>query len=312
MDKKILVTGGAGFLGSHVCERLGFSKDISLNFVAPRSKEYDLRNSTDTQVLFSDFEPNVVIHLAATCGGIQANQRNPGRYFYDNMLMGMNIIEQSRLHNVDKFIFVSTVCSYPKHCKVPFMEYDIWKGYPEETNAPYGIAKKSLQVMLDAYNKEYGLKSITLIPANLYGPNDNFDEEKSHVIPALIKKIYSAKKNKENIIKVWGDGSATREFLYVKDAAEAIRLSIDIDYDSDYVNLGTGTDISIKDLVLLLCELMEYDGEIVWDYSKPNGQPKRQLAVHKVKSLLGWQSKTTLEQGLKETIGWYERHNPLY
>ena len=311
MNKKILVTGGSGFLGSHVCEKLNTSTGEVMSFVAPRSKEYDLRKNTDTQVLFSDFKPNVVIHLAATCGGIQANQRNPGKYFYDNMLMGMNIIEQSRLHNVDKFIFVSTVCAYPKHCKVPFMEYDIWKGYPEETNAPYGIAKKSLQVMLDAYNKEYGLKSITLIPANLYGPRDNFDDKKSHVIPALIKKIDDAQRNDEDKIKVWGDGSATREFLYVKDAAEAIRLAIDSECESDYVNLGTGIDIRIKDLVNLLCELMDYDGEIVWDYSKPNGQPKRQLSVHKAKSKLGWESKTTLEQGLKETIEWYRQHREV-
>lgn len=301
---RILVTGGNGFLGSHVCDMLKLSAPC-ITYASPSSKECDLTKNIDTEVLFYNLQPEVVIHLAAVCGGIGANQINPGKYFYDNILMGLNVIENSRKFNVKKLIFVSTVCSYPKYCQVPFREEDIWNGYPEETNAPYGVAKKSLQVMLKAYHEQYGLKSITLLPANLYGPRDNFNPKSSHVIPALINKIDHAISNNLDCIEVWGDGSATREFLYVKDAAESIISAINSDIDCDYFNIGTGDTISIKNLVKLLCKIMNYEGKIIWDTTKPNGQPKRQLNVNKANNLLNWKSKTNLTQGLKETVEWW-------
>ena len=304
MSSRILVTGGNGFLGSHVCDTLKLSEPC-ITYASPSSKECDLKKSIDTEVLFYDLQPDIVIHLAAVCGGIGANQINPGKYFYDNILMGLNVIENSRKFNVKKLIFVSTVCSYPKYCQVPFREEDIWNGYPEETNAPYGVAKKSLQVMLKAYYEQYGLKSITLLPANLYGPRDNFNPKSSHVIPALIKKIDHAIYNNLDHIEVWGDGSVTREFLYVKDAAESIISAINSDIDCDYFNIGTGDTISIKNLVELLCKIMNYEGKVIWDTTKPNGQPKRQLNVNKANNLLNWKSKTNLTQGLKETVEWW-------
>jgi len=297
---KILITGSSGFLGSAVLRQAD-----SLNLIAPRSKEYNLVDSKSCNSLF-DNNPDIdtVIHLAATCGGIQANQKNPGKYFYDNMSMGLNIIECCRKFNTKKLILVGTVCSYPKYCEVPFKEQDLWNGFPEETNAPYGIAKKSLYIMADAYNKEYGLDVSILIPSNLYGPNDHFEEDKSHVIPAIIKKVYSAKKHNQDLV-VWGDGSATRDFLYVDDAARAIIKSIGVNTGTQPINLGSNKEVSIKMLVEQTCDLMEYTGKIIWDTTKPNGQPRRLVDCSLAKSILGWKSRIDLNTGLKNTIKYY-------
>ncbi len=300
---KILVTGGAGFLGKHVVNKLnkaGYDK-----VRVARSKEYDLRVPSQAKSLVSIYAPDVVIHLAATVGGIGANMANPGLYFYDNMMMGLNIIEQSRLAGVQKFIQVGTVCSYPKYCEVPFKENDLWNGYPEETNAPYGIAKKALYVMLQSYRQQYGLNSTILVPSNLYGPYDNFNPDSSHVIPALINKISYAVKNNIDSVSCWGSGNATREFLYVGDAAEAIVKSVSVDTDGSPINLGCGQDISIRDLVQTICSVMGYRGSVVWDSSKPDGQPKRMLDVTRSKDQLNWEASTSLDDGLKETLRWY-------
>jgi len=301
---KIIVTGGHGFLGKAVCKRLEMCGYDMNHVVVPRSKEYDLTKQSQCEKLFSKHNPSTVIHLAATCGGIGANRQNPGVYFYNNMSMGINVIENCRKYNTNKIILVGTVCSYPKYCQTPFKEDDIWLGYPEETNAPYGIAKKSLYVMLDAYRQQYGLNSLVLIPTNLYGPNDNFDDNSSHVIPALIKKIHKCKLNNEKLT-VWGDGSATREFLYVEDAARAIVQGIDVD-SSNIINLGSGEEISILDLVYTICNIMKFDTSMIeWDTSKPNGQPKRMLDISRARQELKWQNQTTLMDGLSKTIEWY-------
>jgi len=297
---KILITGSSGFLGSAVLRQID-----SLNLITPSSKDYNLVDSKSCNSLF-DNNPDIdtVIHLAATCGGIQANQKNPGKYFYDNMSMGLNIIECCRKFNTKKLILVGTVCSYPKYCEVPFKEQDLWNGFPEETNAPYGIAKKSLYIMADAYNKEYGLDVSILIPSNLYGPNDHFEEDKSHVIPAIIKKVYSAKKHNQDLV-VWGDGSATRDFLYVDDAARAIIKSIGVNTGTQPINLGSNKEVSIKMLVEQVCDLIGYAGKIIWDTTKPNGQPRRLVDCSLAKSILGWQSITDLNTGIKNTIKYY-------
>lgn len=307
-DKRVTVTGGAGFLGSYVVKKL--QERGCRHIFVPRSKDYDLREKEAIVRMYEDSRPDIVIHLAAVVGGIGANQKYPGKFFYDNAIMGIQLIEEARLFEVEKFVCVGTVCAYPKYTPVPFKEEDLWNGYPEETNAPYGLAKKMLLVQLQAYRQEYGLNGIYLLPVNLYGPGDNFDLESSHVIPALIRKCVEAKKNGEGKIVVWGDGngSPTREFLYVEDAARAVLLATERYNKGEPVNLGAGFEISIKDLVELIAELTGFDGEIAWDTSKPDGQPRRRLDTSRAKEKFGFESKVALREGLKRTIEWYENH----
>lgn len=302
--KKIIITGGAGFLGKHLVNKLlkkGVHKD---NMLIPRSRDYDLRKEDNIKRMFYDFKADIVIHLAAKVGGIGFNRENPGSIFYDNIMMGTQLMEQARLNNVEKFVAIGTICAYPKFTPVPFKEDDLWSGYPEETNAPYGLAKKMMLVQSQAYREQYGFNSIFLLPVNLYGPRDNFNPESSHVIPALIKKVADAKKINKNIV-VWGDGSASREFFFVEDAAEAIILASEKYDSSEPVNLGKGFEITIKDLVNKICKLMNFNGEIIWDASKPNGQPRRCLDVSKAKKEFGFEAKIDFDVGLKKTIEWY-------
>lgn len=306
---KVLLTGGYGFLGRYVYEKL--IADGHSEIKRFRSKEHDLRDKAATLDLISSYKPDAVIHLAATVGGIGANMKNPGVYFYDNMIMGLNLIESSRIVGVDKFVQVGTVCSYPKYCAVPFREDDIWEGYPEETNAPYGVAKKALYVMLDAYKKQYNLNSTVIVPCNLYGPWDNFNPDSSHVIPALIKKVVEAKKYEDNSIECWGTGRATREFLYADDAADAIVKSLSVSTDTTPINVGTGSDITIYDLVIKIMKAVDYDCGVHWDASKPDGQPRRMLDISRAKNILGWKPKTNLDEGLKKTVEWYYDHQNL-
>jgi GDP-L-fucose synthase len=301
--KKILVTGGAGFLGKHVVARLisrGYKKVMVV-----RSREYDLTDMISVRKVYEDTDPDIVIHLAARVGGIGANMKNPGSYFYDNLMMGVQMIEQGRLSKIEKFVALGTICAYPKFTDVPFKEESLWNGYPEETNAPYGLAKKMLLVQSQAYRHQYGFNSIFLLPVNLYGPGDNFDPESSHVIPAIIKKVYEAREKGIKNIDVWGSGKATREFLYVEDAAEGIILAMEKYDKPGPVNLGAGFEISIKDLVELICRLMDYPGGIKWDLSKPDGQPRRCLDTTKALSEFGFKSRIGFETGLKNTIEWY-------
>lgn len=300
----ILVTGGSGFLGSFVMQELR-DKYPDSKIISIRSSQYNLISRSETQKMYEQNEPDVVIHLAATVGGIGANMINPGRFFYDNISMGLNIVDCARIYNINKVIFVSTVCAYPKFTPAPFLESSMWDGYPEETNAPYGIAKKAIMVMLQGYRSQYGLKSSVLVPTNLYGPNDHFDPKISHVIPALIKKFVDAKNNNENFVEVWGDGSATREFLYAGDAANGIVRSIDMVDDPEPINLGSGYEISIRDLAEKVRSFVGYGGDIVWNASKPNGQPRRVLNTDRAKELLGWVAQTRFDDGLKSTIDWY-------
>lgn len=302
-DKTIMVTGGAGFLGSHVVERL---RDAGCrNVLVPRSRQYDLRNPQTAMELIKETRPDLIIHLAAAVGGIEANRKNPGSFFYDNLTMGIHLMEAARIYDVKKFVACGTICSYPKFAPVPFREEDLWNGYPEETNAPYGLAKKMLLVQSQAYRQQYGFNSIFLLPVNLYGPRDNFDLETSHVIPALIRKCLEAKEQNKDHITVWGTGKATREFLYVEDAAEAILLAAE-HYDGDQpVNIGTGEEISIQSLAELIAELTGYTGEIRWDPQKPDGQPRRCLDVRKAKEYFGFEAKVSLKEGLRKTIEWY-------
>ncbi|MBT9133242.1 MAG: GDP-L-fucose synthase [Syntrophomonadaceae bacterium] len=302
-DKRITVTGGAGFLGSHVVEKLK-ERGCQSVFV-PRSKDYNLVDNAAVKRLYRDSKPDVVIHLAAVSGGIGANRENPGKFFYDNLMMGVQTMEQGRLFGLEKFVGIGTICAYPKFTPVPFKEDDLWSGYPEETNAPYGLAKKMLLVQSQAYRQQYGFNSIHLLPVNLYGPRDDFDPKSSHVIPALIKKVFDAKERGEWSIIVWGTGKATREFLYVEDAAEGIVLATEKYDKGDPVNLGAGFEISIKDLVGLICELSGFDGEIEWDTSKPDGQPRRCLDTSKAEEGFGFKAKTDFREGLKKTIEWY-------
>jgi GDP-L-fucose synthase len=295
---RVLVTGGSGFLGTHVVERLA---QTGVELTVPRSSDYDLRREGDAVRLFEDARPEIVYHLAALAGGIGANRAEPGRFWYENLLMGAYVLEQSRLAGVRKLITLGTICEYPKHTPVPFREEDLWNGYPEETNAPYGIAKKSHLVGGQAYREQYGLDVIHLLVVNLYGPRDNFDLDTSHVIPALIRKMEES----DDRIELWGDGSPTREFLYVEDAAEGIVLAGERYDDPQPVNLGSGQEISIRALAELVAELTGFEGEIVWDDSKPNGQPRRQLDVSKAEQRFGFRARTPLREGLERTVAWY-------
>ena len=302
-SKRILITGGAGFLGGNLVDalrRLGCK-----HLLVFRSSEYDLRNPAETARLFNDTRPQVVIHLAAVVGGIGANRASPGRFFYDNLMMGVEVIEQARLHKVEKVVAIGTVCAYPKFTPVPFREEDLWNGYPEETNAPYGIAKKMLLVQAQAYRQQYGLNSIYLLPVNLYGPGDSFDPEKSHVIPALIKKCFDAIHSGADHIDVWGTGAASREFLYVEDCARAIVLATQHYDKPEPINLGAGREISIRELVELIGELSGFRGEIRWDPNKPDGQPRRCLDVSKAEREFGFRAQTDFRAGLRKTIEWY-------
>jgi len=300
------VTGGAGFLGSFVVEKLKQQgcKDI---FV-PLIEDYNLVEMEDVKRMYRDARPDIVIHLAAKVGGIGANRANPGSFFYDNLMMGVQLIEQARLNNVEKFVTVGTICSYPKYTPVPFKEEDLWNGYPEETNAPYGIAKKVLLVQSQAYRQQYGFNAIYLLQLNLYGPRDNFDLETSHVIPALIRKCVDAVREGRDEIVVWGTGKASRGFLYVEDAAEGILLATERYNKPDPVNLGSDFEITIKDLVELIAKLTGFKGKIIWDTSKPDGQPRRRLDVSKAEREFGFRARTPFEEGLKKTIEWYKEH----
>lgn len=302
-DKCVVVTGGAGFLGSFVVEQL--QAKGCRQIVVPRSKDYDLVQMDAVQQLYRDAKPDVLIHLAARVGGIGANQANPGRFFYDNLMMGTQLIEVGRQRGLKKFVASGTICAYPKFAPIPFKEDDIWNGYPEETNAPYGLAKKMMLVQSQAYRQQYGFNSVVLFPVNLYGPRDNFDLETSHVIPALIRKCVAAQEAGQASITLWGDGTPSREFLYVEDAAEGILLATE-QYDGSLpVNLGTGEEISIRDLAALIAAEAGFVGQIQWDTSKPNGQPRRCLDVSRAKQLFGFQARHDLRDGLKKTVQWF-------
>ena len=295
---RVLVTGGGGFLGSHLVERL--RANGSEPFVA-RQADYDLTRADDTARLFDDAQPELVFHLAAEVGGIGANRANPGRYWYANLMMGAHVLEQARVHETGKVVTLGTICEYPKFTPVPFREDELWNGYPEETNAPYGVAKKAILVGAQTYREQYGLNAIHLLPVNLYGPRDNFNLDTSHVIPALIRKMHES----PDEVVLWGDGSPTREFFYVQDCVEGLMLAAERYDSAEPVNLGTGAEISIRELAELIAELSGFEGEIVWDTSMPNGQPRRQLDVSRAKELFGFEAKTSLRDGLERTIAWY-------
>jgi GDP-L-fucose synthase len=304
-NKRIILTGGSGFLGQVVFKLL---KDKGCQHIfIPRSKKYDLRNLSAIKRLYKEAKPEIIIHLAASVGGIGANRDNPGKFFYDNLMMGVQLIEEARHHGVQKFVTIGTICAYPKFTKVPFREEDLWNGYPEETNAPYGLAKKMLLVQSQAYQEQYNFNSIYLLPVNLYGPGDNFSPRSSHVIPALIKKCFDAKQKKESSITVWGTGKATREFLYVDDAANGIVMATEKYNKVDPVNIGAGFEISIIDLVALIVKLTNFQGTIIWDKTKPDGQPRRCLDTSRAKKEFGFRAKVNFETGLKKTIQWYKK-----
>jgi len=295
---RVLVTGGGGFLGSRLVERL---EADGHDVVAARRRDFDLTRESDVARLFAQAQPDRVFHLAAEVGGIGANRSNPGRYWYANLIMGAHVLEQSRLHDVAKLIVAGTVCAYPKHTPVPFREEELWNGYPEETNAPYGVAKKSVLVGAQAYREQYGLNAIFLLPANLYGPGDNFDRETSHVIAALIRKMVES----EVEVVLWGDGTPTRELLYVDDCAEGLAMAADRYDGAEPVNIGTGVEISIRDLAETIADLTGFRGEVVWDTSMPNGQPRRSLDATKAERLFGFRARTDFREGLERTIAWY-------
>ena len=306
---KVAVTGGTGFLGRYVVRKLkehGFD-----NLFVFSRRDYDLRKLGDVQRLFVDVQPEVIIHLAANVGGIGYNMKNPGTLFYENLIMGVQLMEEARKHGVKKFVAVGTVCAYPKYTPVPFKEEDLWNGYPEETNAPYGLAKKMLLVQAQAYRKQYGFNAIYLLPVNLYGPGDSFDPDRSHVIPALIKKFVDAVETKKEEVVVWGTGRASREFLYVEDAAEAIVLATERYNKEEPVNIGSGMEINIKDLVEIIAKETGFSGKVVWDTSKPDGQPRRCLNTSKAWQEFGFRAKTSFEDGLRETIRWYKEHRGI-
>ncbi len=305
-DKRVVVTGGAGFLGGFVLDILG--NHGCSNILVPKIEEYDLVTAEDIRRMYDDMNPDIVIHLAAVVGGIGANRDHPGEFFYKNLMMGIQLIEQGRLRGIDKFVAIGTVCAYPKFTPVPFKEDDLWNGYPEETNAPYGLAKKMLLVQSQAYRDEYGFDSIFLLPVNLYGPGDNFNPSSSHVIPALIKKCVEAIESGSDHIECWGTGSVSREFIYVADAAEGIVLATEHYSGSEAVNIGTGFEITIKELVENIVELTGFKGAIRWDTSKPDGQPRRCLDVSRAKEVFGFEAKTNFDDGLKATINWYIKH----
>lgn len=302
--KRVLVTGGGGFLGRHLVRRL--EERGAREVVAPRSSEYDLREKGDILLLLDDARPDVIVHAAAVVGGIGANREHPGSFFYDNAMMGIQLMEQARLAGVEKFVTIGTVCAYPKFTPVPFREAALWDGYPEETNAPYGLAKKMLLVQSQAYRQEYGFNAIYLIPVNLYGPGDNFDPASSHVIPALIRKCIEARRTGAPFIEIWGTGNASREFLYVEDAAEGIVRATEQYDDAAPVNLGTGQEITIRDLVTTIASLTGYAGELRFDPSMPDGQPRRALDVSRAAGAFGFRARTPLDEGLRATIAWYE------
>jgi len=302
-QKRLVVTGGSGFLGSAVVQKLrarGYKK-----ITIPRSSNYDLRDQEAIVRFYKDAEPQIVIHLAAVVGGIGANRANPARFFYDNAIMGIQMMEYARQFGVEKFVVLGTVCAYPKFASVPFKEEELWNGYPEETNAPYGLAKKMMLVQAQAYRLQYGFNAIYLLPVNLYGPRDNFDLESSHVIPALIRKCVEAKENNDEKIVLWGDGSPTREFLYVEDAAEGIVLATERYNGSEPVNLGTGEEISILSLAQMIAAEVGYSGSIIWDTTKPNGQPRRGLDVTRAKALFGFEAEYRLREGISKTVEWF-------
>lgn len=306
-SKRVCVTGGSGFLGSFLVDELR-SRGVSEIFV-PRRADYDLTTPDGVKRLFAHARPDVLFHLAAVVGGIGANKDNPGYFFYANAMMGIQVIEQARVHGVEKAIIAGTICAYPKFAPIPFREESLWDGYPEETNAPYGIAKKALLVQCQSYRQQYGMNAIYLLPVNLYGPRDNFDLSSSHVIPALIRKCLEAKERGDKQIVVWGDGTPTREFLYARDAARGLALAAERYDGEEPVNLGSGDEISIRDLVETIAELCEFEGEIVFDASKPNGQPRRKLDTSRALDYFGFASSTSLADGLRETINWY--HNSV-
>lgn len=302
--KRVVVTGGAGFLGTHLCANLG---DRGCKQVlVPRSLDYDLTKLPAIQRMYGDMRPDIVIHLAAKVGGIGANRAHPGEFFYTNLIMGAQLMEEARLRGTEKFVAIGTVCSYPKFTPVPFREEDLWNGYPEETNAPYGLAKKMLLVQAQAYRREYGFNAIFLLLVNLYGPGDNFDPETSHVIPALIRKCVEARDEGTDRMVVWGSGKASREFLYVEDAAEGIALATERYNKAEPVNLGAGFEVTIKDLVSVIARLTDFKGDIEWDATKPDGQPRRCLDTSRAEREFGFKARTPFKEGLKKTILWYE------
>lgn len=303
--KNVMVTGGSGFLGTYVVDELR-SRTSDRNIGVPRSREYDLRERANVRRAITDYDPDVIIHLAANVGGIGANEANPARQFYDNAIMGIELLDAARKSNVDKLTVIGTSCAYPEDATVPFSEDDLFAGYPEETTAPYAIAKRSLLTQSWAYRKQYGFNSIYLIPTNLYGPGDDFDLETAHVIPAIIRKCLEAQKERKNSITAWGTGKPTREFLYVEDAAEAIVRATEKYDDPEPVNIGTSQEISIRKLVANIKELTGFTGDVVWDTSKPDGQPRLKFDISRMEELIGWEASTSLQEGLERTVAWYE------
>jgi GDP-L-fucose synthase len=305
-DRRIVVTGGAGFLGSYVIE--GLKKRGCKNILVPKIEEYDLVQMDNIIRMYSEMKPDIVIHLAAVVGGIGANREHPGEFFYNNLMIGVQLIERGRLHNIEKFVAIGTICAYPKFTPVPFKEDELWNGYPEETNAPYGLAKKMLLVQSQSYRVEYGFNSIFLLPVNLYGPGDNFDPASSHVIPALIKKCVDAIESGADHIDCWGTGNVSREFIYAADAAEGILLATEHYNSAEAVNIGAGFEITIKELAEKIAKLTGFGGELRWDSSQPDGQPRRRLDVSRAKNLFGFEAKMPFEEGLKATIEWYKQN----
>ena len=303
--KRVWITGGTGFLGRHLCDALAAMG--CGNILATGSKDCDLRDPTAIRSLLADFKPHIVMHLAAVVGGIGANREHPGLFYYENMIMGVQLVEACRLAGVEKLTLTGTICAYPKHTPVPFREDDLWNGYPEETNAPYGLAKKMLLVQAQAYRQEYGMNAIYLLPVNLYGPGDNFDPNSSHVIPALIRKAIEAQERGDTAMTCWGTGSATREFLYVADCARGLALATEKYNGADPVNLGSGSEIAIRDLATIIAREVGFKGDIVWDASKPDGQPRRCLDTRRARDCFGFEAQTSFEAGLRETIDWYRK-----